>query len=170
MDNNSTWYTCFPPIMTSVSSTPQHHSNDFGPDGSLDPSPCLRTTSICLRTLFCAPLLFFFSLLDIYFLICSRGRRSNWRATNPNETRARTYGSISGWMNIHSPPILMFTRGTGFDPQPNQAKGAFYDPRLFQRLDRRLLGSREVQLCSMDRPHESGETGGTRCHLGMGQT
>ena len=25
-----------------------------------------------------------------------------------------TYGSILGWMNIHLPPILMFTRGTGF--------------------------------------------------------
>ena len=31
----------------------------------------------------------------------------------------KTYGSILGWMNIHLPPILMFTRGTGlFDPQP----------------------------------------------------
>ena len=25
-----------------------------------------------------------------------------------------TFGSILGWMNVHSPPILMFTRGTGF--------------------------------------------------------
>ena len=25
-----------------------------------------------------------------------------------------TYGSIFGWMNIHLPPILMVTRGTGF--------------------------------------------------------
>ena len=30
-----------------------------------------------------------------------------------------TYGSILGWMNIHLPPLLMFTRGfLGFDPQP----------------------------------------------------
>ena len=28
----------------------------------------------------------------------------------------RTYGSILGWMNIHLPPLLMFTRGTGFWP------------------------------------------------------
>ena len=29
-----------------------------------------------------------------------------------------TYGSILGWMNIHLPPILMFTRVfLGFDPQ-----------------------------------------------------
>ena len=25
-----------------------------------------------------------------------------------------SYGPILGWMNIHLPPILMFTRGTGF--------------------------------------------------------
>ena len=32
-----------------------------------------------------------------------------------------TYGNpILGWMNIHLPPILMFTRGfLGFDPQPH---------------------------------------------------
>ena len=31
----------------------------------------------------------------------------------------RTYGSILGWMNIHLPPILMFTKGVhGFDPRP----------------------------------------------------
>ena len=28
--------------------------------------------------------------------------------------RGISYGSILGWMNIHLPPILMFTRGTGF--------------------------------------------------------
>ena len=27
---------------------------------------------------------------------------------------ANSSGSILGWMNIHLPPVLMFTRGTGF--------------------------------------------------------
>ena len=30
----------------------------------------------------------------------------------------KTYGAIFGWMNIHLPSILMFTRCQGFDPLP----------------------------------------------------
>ena len=31
-------------------------------------------------------------------------------------------GSILGWMNSIEPPILMFTRGTGFDPHSNNGE------------------------------------------------
>ena len=58
----------------------------------------------------------FFSLLPF------QPQPSGWqRAPLPKLTRINytwpwgiTYGSILGWMNIHLPPILMFTRGTGF--------------------------------------------------------
>ena len=45
-----------------------------------------------------------------------------------------TYGSIVGWMNIHLPPILMFTGLQGFDPQPNHCVSNYAVPKATERL------------------------------------
>ena len=61
-----------------------------------------------------------------------QGVRTN--TLNINWPWGITYGSILGWMSIHLPPILMFTRGTrGFDPQPNMDHFSYWE-RLLELL------------------------------------